>query len=126
MLARPRPLPGLGVRAAAPLAGYFGSFGSKVPPDVRVIDGGGSLLADRVDQARTAGATAMLAIVLPRYPREAIDALLSSKDWPILKEMNSEGGWPIAVWEYADHVSDGGIPESRSEYDQQMNCIEFR
>jgi len=58
--------------------------------------------------------------------REAIAALLSSKDWPILREMNSEGGWPIAVWEYADYVAGGNIPESREEYDQQMNCIEFR
>lgn len=74
-LAGSRPLPVLGLRAAAPLAAYFGYFASKVHPDVRVIENGGSMLTDRLEQARAAGATAMLAIVLPRYPREALDAL---------------------------------------------------
>jgi DNA-binding MurR/RpiR family transcriptional regulator len=70
-----RPLPVLGLRAAAPLANYFGYFASKVHPDVRVLDGGGTALLDRLDQARAAGATAMLAIVLPRYPRESLAAV---------------------------------------------------
>lgn len=75
LLVGSRPLPVLGLRAAAPLAGYFGYFAAKVLPDVRVLDGGGTTLLDRLDQARAAGATAMLAIVLPRYPREALDAI---------------------------------------------------
>ncbi|GAB7048100.1 MurR/RpiR family transcriptional regulator [Catenuloplanes indicus] len=75
LLAGSRPLPVLGLRAAAPLAAYFGFFAAKVLPDVRVLDSGGTLLTDRLEQARAAGATAMLAIVLPRYPREALDAL---------------------------------------------------
>ncbi|MEV4639318.1 MurR/RpiR family transcriptional regulator [Actinoplanes sp. NPDC049548] len=75
LLAGSRPLAVLGLRAAAPLAGYFGYFAAKVLPDVRVLDGGGTTLLDRLDQARAAGATAMLAIVLPRYPREALDAI---------------------------------------------------
>jgi DNA-binding MurR/RpiR family transcriptional regulator len=74
LLAASRPLPVLGLRAAAPLAAYFAFFAAKVHPDVRVLDSGGSLLVDRLDQARAAGATAMLAIVLPRYPRESLDA----------------------------------------------------
>src|SRR3954452_6897366 len=32
-------------------------------------------MLDRLDQARTAWASAMLAIVLPRYPRETLDAI---------------------------------------------------
>src|SRR5690348_2135700 len=64
LLATSRPLPVLGLRAAAPIAGYFGYFAAKVHPDVRVLDAGGSTLADRLEQARTAGATAMLAFVL--------------------------------------------------------------
>jgi DNA-binding MurR/RpiR family transcriptional regulator len=75
LLAASTPLPVLGLRAAAPLAGYFGYFASKVHADVRVLDTGGTLLMDRLDQARAAGADAMLAVVLPRYPREVLDAV---------------------------------------------------
>jgi DNA-binding MurR/RpiR family transcriptional regulator len=72
-------LPILGLRAAAPLAGYFGYFAAKIHPDVRVFDQGGSLLGDRIEQARAAGATALLAVLLPRYPREALDALAAAR-----------------------------------------------
>jgi DNA-binding MurR/RpiR family transcriptional regulator len=80
LLAPSRPLPVLGLRAAAPLAGYFGYFAAKVHPDVRVLDAGGTQLLDRLDQARAAGARAMLAIVLPRYPRESLDAIREAKE----------------------------------------------
>ncbi|WP_089156834.1 MurR/RpiR family transcriptional regulator [Micromonospora sp. NBS 11-29] len=80
LLAASRPLPVLGLRAAAPLAAYFAYFAAKVRPDVRVLDDGGSLLADRLDQAVAAGATALLAFVLPRYPRETLDALREARD----------------------------------------------
>jgi DNA-binding MurR/RpiR family transcriptional regulator len=79
LLADSRPLPVLGLRSAAPLAGYFGYFAAKVHPDVRLLDHGGSLLADRLEQARAAGASALLAVVLPRYPREALDALRDAR-----------------------------------------------
>jgi DNA-binding MurR/RpiR family transcriptional regulator len=79
LLVASRPLPVLGLRAAAPLAGYFGYFAAKVHPDVRVLDTGGTQLLDRIDQARAAGAGAMLAVVLPRYPRESLDAVREAK-----------------------------------------------
>jgi DNA-binding MurR/RpiR family transcriptional regulator len=79
LLAESRPLPVLGMRAAGPLARYFGYFAAKVHADVRVLDQGGTLLVDRLEQARAAGATAMLGIVLPRYPREALDALREAR-----------------------------------------------
>ncbi|MFF5291230.1 MurR/RpiR family transcriptional regulator [Paractinoplanes globisporus] len=79
LLNESRPLPVLGLRAAAPLAGYFGYFAAKVHPDVRVLDTGGTPLLDRLDQARAAGAGAMLAVVLPRYPRESLDAIAEAK-----------------------------------------------
>lgn len=79
LLAASRPLPVLGLRAAAPLAAYFAYFAAKVHPDVRVLDTGGSLLVDRLDQARAAGASALLAIVLPRYPRESMEALREAR-----------------------------------------------
>ncbi|QDY06772.1 MurR/RpiR family transcriptional regulator [Micromonospora sp. HM134] len=80
LLAASRPLPVLGLRAAAPLAAYFAYFAAKVLPDVRVLDDGGSLLADRLEQAASAGADALLAFVLPRYPRETLDALRAARD----------------------------------------------
>jgi DNA-binding MurR/RpiR family transcriptional regulator len=103
LLAGSRPLPVLGLRAAAPLAGYFAYFAAKVLPDVRVLDAGGSLLTDRLEQACAAGATALLAIVLPRYPREALD---------VLREAHEAGMSVVAVTdspvspvvEYADLV----------------------
>jgi DNA-binding MurR/RpiR family transcriptional regulator len=79
LLVGSRPLPVLGLRAAAPLAGYFGYFAAKVHPDVRVLDAGGTALLDRLDQAHAAGAGAMLAVVLPRYPRESLAAVREAK-----------------------------------------------
>jgi DNA-binding MurR/RpiR family transcriptional regulator len=69
------PLLVLGLRASAPLAQYFGYFAAKIHPDVRVLNQGDSRLADLIDRARDAGAASMVAFVMPRYPREAIDAL---------------------------------------------------
>jgi DNA-binding MurR/RpiR family transcriptional regulator len=79
LLVDSRPLPVSGLRAGAALAGYFGYFAAKIHPDVRILDHGGSLLGDRLEQAVSAGASAMLAIVLPRYPREALDALREAR-----------------------------------------------
>jgi DNA-binding MurR/RpiR family transcriptional regulator len=79
LLIASRPLPVLGQRAAAPLAAYFGYFAAKVHPDVRVLDTGGTELLDRLDQARTAGASAMLTMVLPRYPRETLEAIREAR-----------------------------------------------
>ncbi|HEY7174786.1 MAG TPA: transcriptional regulator [Micromonosporaceae bacterium] len=80
LLAASRPLPVLGLRTAAALAAYVGYFAAKVLPDVRVLDHGGSLLTDRLEQARAAGATAMLGIVLPRYPKESLAGLRDARD----------------------------------------------
>ena len=79
LLAESRPLPVLGLRAATALAGGFVYFAAKVHPDVRLLHEHGSVLADRLEQARCAGATAMLAFVLPRYPREAVEALVEAR-----------------------------------------------
>ncbi|MFC7246750.1 MurR/RpiR family transcriptional regulator [Catellatospora aurea] len=79
LLAASRPLPVVGLRAAAPLAGYFGYFAAKIHPEVRVLDTGGSLLAERLEQAADSGARAVLAYALPRYPRELRDALTEAR-----------------------------------------------
>jgi DNA-binding MurR/RpiR family transcriptional regulator len=79
LLAASRPLPVLGLRAAAALAAAFTYFAAKVHPDVRLLQESGSLLADRLEQARDSGAGTMLAFVLPRYPREAVEALREAR-----------------------------------------------
>jgi DNA-binding MurR/RpiR family transcriptional regulator len=73
------PLLVLGLRASRGVATSFSYFAAKIHPDVRLLAESGSVLADRVDQARAAGAGAMLAFVLPRYPREAVDALREAR-----------------------------------------------
>ncbi|MER7623674.1 MurR/RpiR family transcriptional regulator [Streptomyces sp. NPDC126503] len=75
LLARSRPLLVLGLRAASSQARGFAYFAGKVHPDVRLLDEGGSMLADRVDAAVRAGATALLCFALPRHPREVVEAL---------------------------------------------------
>jgi DNA-binding MurR/RpiR family transcriptional regulator len=79
LLAASRPLLVLGLRAASAQAGGFAYFAAKVHPDVRLIDEGGTMLADRVDAAVRAGATALLCFALPRHPREVVDALAYAK-----------------------------------------------
>ncbi|GAA2523512.1 MurR/RpiR family transcriptional regulator [Pilimelia columellifera] len=78
LLAASRPLVVLGLRAAAPLAAHFSYFARKILPDVRTITDGGSSLGDQLEQAHAAGASAMLAIVLPRYPRESVEAVAAA------------------------------------------------
>jgi DNA-binding MurR/RpiR family transcriptional regulator len=75
LLAASRPLPVLGLRAASAQAAGFAYFAAKVHPDVRLLDEGGSMLADRIDRAAAAGATALLCFALPRHPREVVEAL---------------------------------------------------
>ncbi len=75
MLASSRPLPVLGLRAAAAQARGFAYFAAKVRPDVRLLDEGGTMLADRIDDAVLAGASVLLCFALPRHPREVVEAL---------------------------------------------------
>ncbi|MFI6288915.1 MurR/RpiR family transcriptional regulator [Streptomyces sp. NPDC051018] len=79
LLAASRPLPVLGLRAAAAQARGFAYFAAKVHPDVRLLDEGGSLLADRIEDARHAGASALLCFALPRHPREVVEALTHAR-----------------------------------------------
>lgn len=80
LLAASRPLPVLGLRAASAQARGFAYFAAKVHPDIRLLDEGGSMLADRIEQATAAGASALLCFALPRYPRELMDALVVARD----------------------------------------------
>jgi hypothetical protein len=33
--------------------------------------------------------------------RQAVDAMATSRDWPMLREMENQGGWSQVVWEYS-------------------------
>jgi DNA-binding MurR/RpiR family transcriptional regulator len=80
LLAASRPLLVLGLRAAAAQAAGFAYFAAKVHPDVRLLDEGGSMLADRIEQAAAAGAGALLCFALPRHPAELVGALSVAKN----------------------------------------------
>jgi hypothetical protein len=49
----------------------------------------------------------------------AMDALQGSKQWPILLEMDERGDYPDVVWDYADAVAAGSVPEG---YRQGLGC----
>ncbi|MCX4827472.1 MULTISPECIES: MurR/RpiR family transcriptional regulator [unclassified Streptomyces] len=70
----------LGLRAAASQAFGFAYFAAKVHPDVRLLDEGGTMLADRIDAAVRAGAKTLLCFALPRHPREVVDTLAYAKE----------------------------------------------
>ncbi|OIJ63023.1 MurR/RpiR family transcriptional regulator [Streptomyces mangrovisoli] len=79
VLAASRPLPVLGLRAAASQAYGFAYFAAKVHPDVRLLDEGGTMIQDRIDAAVRAGASALLCFALPRHPREVVDSLAHAR-----------------------------------------------
>ncbi len=45
---------------------------------------------------------------------EAARVLGTSRQWPILEEMNAKGDYPEVVWDYADRVVTGESPDSKS------------
>jgi DNA-binding MurR/RpiR family transcriptional regulator len=74
-LAAAEPLPVLGLRVSAGLATTFAYYTRRIHPDVRLLTHGGSELTDGLHAARRAGAEWLVAVVLPRYPAEAVQAL---------------------------------------------------
>ncbi len=97
LLATSRPLPVLGLRAAAAQARGFAYFAAKVHPDVRVLDEAGSMLDDRVDAAARAGATALLCFALPRHPRELAAALRTARSAGLTVVTVADGSFtPVA------------------------------
>jgi hypothetical protein len=55
--------------------------------------------------------------------QQAVDAMDTAEDWPILKEIASKGGWDEAVLQYKRRLAKGDV--SKRIYDQEMNCIEY-
>ena len=79
---------------------------------MRLVDSGGSYVTDALGQAlHAAGAHALLAFVLPRYPREAFDALETARSlgYRTVVVSNTE----LAPFRrYAEHVLVAGVGSS--------------
>lgn len=78
-LAGTQPWGVLGIRASAALAQYMGYFASRIIPGVRVLTDAGTV-DDDLFELRDAGATALLAYVMPRYPRASVRALRYARE----------------------------------------------
>jgi hypothetical protein len=50
---------------------------------------------------------------------QAARVLGTSRQWPILNEMNPDGDYPEVVWDYADQVAAGQVPEG---YREGLGC----
>jgi DNA-binding MurR/RpiR family transcriptional regulator len=74
-LAASLPLAVLGHRISAPLAQYFAYAARRIHPDVRCLTFGGSVVFDALLHVSEAGGRWLLAIALPRYPAETVQAL---------------------------------------------------
>ncbi|SDJ63961.1 MurR/RpiR family transcriptional regulator [Nonomuraea jiangxiensis] len=74
-LAAAEPLPVVGLRVSCGLATTFAYYARRIHPDVRLLVHGGSELVDGLHAARRAGAEWVVAVMLPRYPAEAVQAL---------------------------------------------------
>jgi hypothetical protein len=46
--------------------------------------------------------------------RAAVDAMATSRTWPVLLELDSEGDYPEVLWEYADAMAGAPVPAGRA------------
>lgn len=120
-LAASVPLVVIGLRASAPIAGYFSYFAEKLHHDVRTITEGGSAGTDRLAQARRAGAEGVLCFVLPRYPKEALAMMEYAKDLGMRVAAVSDGAGR-AVSGVADLVLPAGV-STRLVFDSQTAAM---
>lgn len=78
-LASSKPMPVCGFRGSVPIASWFSFFASKIHPSVMALWGSDSHMVEKIAQARMAGATALLAIVMPRYPTQALMTIRAAR-----------------------------------------------
>lgn len=115
ILAASRPLPVLGLRAAASQAYGFAYFAAKVHPDVRLLDQGGTMVQDRIDAAVRAGASALLCFALPRHPREVVDTLAYAKECGLTVVAVADSAFaPVAKHSDRAACAAGARPRRRS------------
>ena len=120
-LASSAPLVVVGLRASAPLAGFFSYFAEKLHPDVRAITDGGSAGTDRLSQARRAGAGWALCFVLPRYPRETLAMMRYAGELGMrVAAVSDRAGGPVS--EVAEVVLPAGVG-TRLVFDSQTAAM---
>jgi DNA-binding MurR/RpiR family transcriptional regulator len=120
-LASSAPLVVVGLRASAPLAGFFSYFAEKLHPDVRAITDGGSAGTDRLSQARRAGARWALCFVLPRYPRETLAMMRYAGELGMrVAAVSDRAGGPVS--EVAEVVLPAGVG-TRLVFDSQTAAM---
>jgi DNA-binding MurR/RpiR family transcriptional regulator len=93
-------LPVLGLRMSDPVAYYFTYSASRIHPDVRFVDSAGSAAFDLLLQSRQAGATWLLAFMLPRYAAEAITVLDEAKNRGFKVALVTDSR--LAPWQHAE------------------------
>ncbi|HWD69546.1 MAG TPA: MurR/RpiR family transcriptional regulator [Solirubrobacteraceae bacterium] len=102
-LAQTPVLPVYGSRTAAPLAHQFEFFASKIHPNVRLLRGARSELLDQLSHATELGASAMLAIALPRHPQELLELLGAAERGGLAVVLVTDSALSAAT-ELASHV----------------------
>jgi DNA-binding MurR/RpiR family transcriptional regulator len=80
MLAESTPLSVVGLRLSLPVAHYFAYSAQRIHPDIRLISAGGSVAHDALLQAQQAGASWIVAFLLPRYAAEALTVLEQARN----------------------------------------------
>lgn len=98
-----------------PPASSRASFGSaEDDPDLLAIDVARDVACEwfvDFDAARRAGDQARM--------DAAADVLATTRDWPVLADMEPRGGYPDLIWDYADQVSAGRLPR---DYGRVLAC----
>jgi hypothetical protein len=59
--------------------------------------------------------------------QQAKDALATSRDWPVLQEMNKEGDYPEGIWDFAkDRLGSSGYGRNTTHnYNSTLGCNNF-
>jgi hypothetical protein len=52
----------------------------------------------------------------------AVEAMGTSREWPILQEMAPQGGWSSVFWEIADSMAGRGEMDVRATYREGLGC----
>jgi DNA-binding MurR/RpiR family transcriptional regulator len=102
-LADSQPLVVLGFRMSAYLAGSFGYLAAKIHPDVRVVTSPGTTSFDVLSQARQAGASWLVAFLMPRVPQEVAGPLAYAKRAGLSVAAVAQN-LPAPLVEYCDEV----------------------
>lgn len=51
--------------------------------------------------------------------RRAVEALATSREWDVLQEMDTDGDYPEAIWQYANELAEGRISQG---YREGLGC----